>query len=90
MAVIQTDYSKLFSGFVSAMVSYNVVAPPERLKILKMTNAPKYAATESSFNILMDVYKTDGFTAFYKGNTANIVRIVPQTAMGFFLFDFCK
>jgi hypothetical protein len=65
------------------------VAPVERIKILRMTNNARYL-NHGYIQTLMDIKRTDGIRAWYKGHGTNMVRIVPHGSMQFFFFDMNK
>jgi hypothetical protein len=89
-----------FAGGCSGAITKTSVAPLERLKILfqvqgmmpltqKSPLPPTYKYT-SIFQALSLVVKEEGVLALYKGNGANVVRIVPTYALKFAFNDTIK
>lgn len=91
-------------GGVSAAVSKTTVAPIERVKLLlqvqdamskkaaKAGEAPpadlkKYTGIGDCFK---RVYTEQGFTAFWRGNAANVIRYFPTQALNFAFKDVYK
>jgi solute carrier family 25 protein 42 len=35
------------------------------------------------FKFLRESYRTDGFASWYRGNSANLVRVIPSAAINF-------
>lgn len=82
-------------GGVSAAVSKTAVAPIERVKLLlQVQDANKNIAPENRYNGIGDcfsrVMKEQGFSAFWRGNLANVVRYFPTQALNFACKDFYK
>jgi len=83
------------AGGITGAVTKTSVAPLERVKILlqvqgmssKLQTNPKYTSIFGSFPTLV---KEEGFMALYKGNGANVLRIVPNYALKFSLNDFFR
>jgi len=79
-------------GGISAAVSKTAVAPIERVKLLLQTQAANPAITEDKkYKGVMDVFirvpKEEGFSAFWRGNTANVIRYFPTQALNFAFKD---
>lgn len=74
------------AGGGSGAITKTAIAPLERVKIIFQIQGmhgevkPKYSGI---FNTLKTVIKEDGFLALYKGNGANVVRIIPTYAIKF-------
>jgi solute carrier family 25 phosphate transporter 23/24/25/41 len=80
----------LASG-VSAILTKTSVAPLERIKILKQTqnyyNQSNYGTLVGSCKF---IYKNEGFRGFYRGNTANLIRMIPSYLIKFPANEFYK
>jgi solute carrier family 25 (adenine nucleotide translocator) protein 4/5/6/31 len=90
-------------GGVSAAVSKTVVAPIERVKLLlqvqdamskkaakggePVSEMKKYTGIGDCFS---RVYNEQGFGAFWRGNTANVIRYFPTQALNFSFKDVYK
>jgi len=81
----------LSSSLISAIVTKTFVAPLERIKILKQVQSyysvNRYTGIYSS---LRYIYHNEGFKGYFKGNMANITRIVPSYAIKFPMNDIYK
>ena len=88
------DFYKLsfLSSSLSAIVTKTVVAPLERLKVLKQSQMyygmKNYnGKMGSSFRYILT---NEGWRGFYRGNVANLVRTIPAYALKFPLNEFYK
>merc|ERR1719238_582412 len=92
----QTNFATDFLiGGVSAAVSKTVVAPIERVKLLlQVQDSSKSIKPEDKYKGIGDcftrVYTEQGFTSFWRGNLANVVRYFPTQALNFAFKDFYK
>jgi len=82
-------------GGVSAAVSKTIVAPIERVKLLlQVQDASTTIKPEDRYNGIGDcfqrVLKEQGFTSFWRGNLANVIRYFPTQALNFAFKDFYK
>jgi len=76
----------LFAGGIAGGLSRTAVAPLERLKILMQVqgNAQIY---KSTWQGLIHMAKTEGIRGMMKGNGANCVRIIPNSAVKFLTYE---
>jgi len=91
------DYSKLdkfadavksfIAGGGAGMLSKTVVAPAERLKVLLQTERLLKGTTTPVLQLARQVYKKEGIWAFWRGNYANCIRIVPNKGILFLCND---
>jgi len=82
-------------GGISAAVSKTAVAPIERVKLLLQTQAAnKKLEGDKAYKGIMDVLvrvpKEEGFSAFWRGNLANVIRYFPTQALNFAFKDTYK
>lgn len=79
------------AGMISGIITKTAVAPVERVKILYqvqgMMTEKRYNNVFSSLSTIM---KEDGFRGFYRGNGANLVRILPNYTLKFMFNDTFK
>mmetsp|Transcript_15167 Transcript_15167/g.22712 ORF Transcript_15167/g.22712 Transcript_15167/m.22712 type:complete len:319 (-) Transcript_15167:6-962(-) len=86
---------QVLAGALAGMITKTSIAPLERLKILfqlqgmevKPGQTPKY---NGIVNSLKTVVMEDGFRALWKGNGANVLRVVPVYALKFSVNDSFK
>jgi len=80
-------------GGVAAAVSKTAAAPIERVKLL-LQNQGENALITKPYTGIMDVFirvpKEQGFTSFWRGNWANVLRYFPTQALNFMFKDFYK
>jgi|EP00933_Yihiella_yeosuensis_P074571 solute carrier family 25 (adenine nucleotide translocator) protein 4/5/6/31 len=87
--------SFLLSG-ASAIASKTVAAPIERVKLMVQNQAEmlKSGRLDRPYTGVLDctvrVAKSEGITAFWRGNTANVVRYFPTQALNFAFKDAIK
>ena len=73
-------FASFIKGGISATVSKTAVAPIERIKLLLQVQATSTQITDPYKGIVdcaVRVYKEQGPAAFWRGNTANIIRYFP-------------
>jgi len=90
----------LASGGFAGAVAKTCVAPLERTKLLmqvqgmrskRLQNVKSAAPGQRSMFVTMNwILKTQGFKAFWRGNAANVIRIIPNKAVLFFCNDYYK
>ena len=74
------------SGGVAGLVSRTTTAPLDRIKVLMQANQK-----ETSFLMTVrKIFKNESILAFYKGNGANVLKIMPETSLKFFSYDAIK
>ncbi|KAJ3053908.1 hypothetical protein HK097_003098 [Rhizophlyctis rosea] len=83
------------AGGVAGAVSRTATAPLDRLKVLlvnQTSNPPKGLGNHirAIRAALSQIYQDGGISSFYRGNGLNIVKIVPESALKFFVFEYCK
>lgn len=77
--------SFLVGGF-AGMVSKSCLAPVDRVKII-------FQATDRAFsfrrawNLGQEIYRRNGFDAFFRGNSATILRVMPYAGIQHSSFD---
>jgi len=82
--------ASFLKGGVSATISKTAVAPIERIKLLLQVQATSTQITDPYKGIVdcaSRVYKEQGAGAFWRGNTANIIRYFPTQALNFAFKD---
>jgi hypothetical protein len=71
------------------MVAKSVVAPMDRIKILYQISSAKFQLRNVP-EVVHNIYRTEGFSALWKGNTATLIRVFPYAGIQFMVFDRCK
>ena len=88
MDAIPTELRLLFAGGASGALTYTLIAPLERTKILLqvqgMRASRKYTGVAQT---IVTVVREEGFLALYKGNLANVARVVPTYSLKFMFND---
>lgn len=83
------EVRNVVAGGVAGMVAKTVVAPLERIKILFQVSAEQFALRRVPV-VAMNIIRTEGFTALWRGNTATMLRVFPYSGIQFMVFDRCK
>jgi|TARA_B110000037_G_scaffold215731_1_gene273592 hypothetical protein len=76
-------YIDLFIGGCSGVISRSLTAPLELYKLQR----------QNSFmpnSTIKDVIKKEGIQHLWKGNATNCLRVFPQTAVNYYIFEFSK
>jgi len=82
-------------GGVSAAIAKTAVAPIERVKlILQVQEVSKQIAADQRYKGIVDCFvripKEQGFSSFWRGNLANVIRYFPTQALNFAFKDVYK
>eukprot|EP00124_Ichthyophonus_hoferi_P002882 Ihof_evm2s219 gene=Ihof_evmTU2s219 len=75
----------LIAGAMSGAASRTVVAPLERTKIIYQLHQGPSPPT--ILQTLASIYRREGYAGFYKGNGANVLRMVPYMAVQFMAYE---
>lgn len=80
------------AGGISAAVSKTAVAPIERVKLLlQVQHISKQITADQRYKGMVDCFvripKEQGFSAFWRGNLANVIRYFPTQALNFAFKD---
>ena len=99
----QNAYKYLAAGGIAGAVSRTCTAPFDRLKVYLITQtSPKpshmirpatAAATASESSIIgavRTIYGQGGFRGFFVGNGLNVMKIIPESAIKFYVFETAK
>lgn len=80
---ISTTISPL-SGPFASIVSWLVVFPLDTLRTEKQTSDKTITA------IIKDKYRNSGVRSFYRGLTPIVIRTVPSTSIGMYLYEYSR
>lgn len=80
------------AGGVAAAISKTAVAPIERVKLLlQVQHASKQLTPDKQYKGIVDCFvripREQGFTSFWRGNLANVIRYFPTQALNFAFKD---
>lgn len=80
------------AGGISAAVAKTAVAPIERVKLLLQVQEVSKQITEAErYKGIIDCFirlpKEQGFTSYWRGNLANVIRYFPTQALNFAFKD---
>lgn len=76
------NWKTFVSGGIAGSVAKILVAPIDRVKILKQVHSKHYDGF-GIFESFYRIYQIEGFLALYKGNGAQMIRIFPYAALQF-------
>jgi len=78
----------LLAGGIAGAISRTATAPLDRLKVVLQAQA---AGTNQSIgSAFADIYREGGAKSFFRGNGTNVIKIAPETAIKFIMFDKIK
>jgi solute carrier family 25 (mitochondrial phosphate transporter), member 23/24/25/41 len=79
------------AGAVAGVISRTATAPLDRLKMLMQVGI-KWAPQRPIGVVggLRAIYAQGGFPAFFQGNTANVVKVMPESGVKFWAYDHAK
>mmetsp|Transcript_72204 Transcript_72204/g.165407 ORF Transcript_72204/g.165407 Transcript_72204/m.165407 type:complete len:320 (-) Transcript_72204:45-1004(-) len=76
------------AGGIAGVISRTAIAPVERVKILfQISKASPNPEHIGYWRIVPLIYKEEGFLAFWKGNTAAVIRVVPYMSITFLAYE---
>lgn len=79
-------FEQLVAGGVAGAVSRTVVSPLERAKIIYQVEGRK----ASLWTILKTIFEMEGVPGLLRGNGANVLRMIPYSAIQFTVFEQLK
>ena len=81
-------FATLISGGVAGAISRTATAPLDRLKvILQAQTTGKPTGIVQGFK---DIYVEGGVKSYFRGNGTNVIKIAPETAVKFIMYDKIK
>lgn len=89
-------YKYLTAGAIAGCVSRTCTAPLDRLKVYLITHTtyqPHSTTTNKTstiINAIKTIYHNGGFRGLYVGNGLNVIKIVPESAIKFYVFETSK
>lgn len=83
----KVGWESAVAGGAGAAFSRTCVAPLERLRMQMIADPGKYPSMRAC---ITDIYSKEGIRGLWRGNSINIYRIAPQSAVGFFCKDYYK
>ncbi|KAI8137091.1 mitochondrial carrier domain-containing protein [Fennellomyces sp. T-0311] len=93
----QNAYKYLAAGGIAGAVSRTCTAPFDRLKVYLITQTsprpgvtPTAESSSSIVNAVRKIYGQGGFRAFFVGNGLNVMKIIPESAIKFYVFETAK
>ena len=79
------------SGALAGFVSRTATAPADRVKVLMQAGNRGSSGSSASIRATAaKIYKEGGLQSFWRGNGANVVKIMPESAFKFYFNDFFK
>ena len=86
------SYQTMFIGLVSGAMGPLSNAPIDTIKtrLQKTPSVPGDTAISRITAIARDMFKQEGFHAFYKGITPRIMRVAPGQAVTFTVYEYLK
>eukprot|EP00475_Leptophrys_vorax_P038935 TRINITY_DN6953_c0_g1_i2.p1 TRINITY_DN6953_c0_g1~~TRINITY_DN6953_c0_g1_i2.p1 ORF type:complete len:483 (-),score=99.76 TRINITY_DN6953_c0_g1_i2:294-1742(-) len=72
------------SGAAAGAVSRTLTAPLDRMKILMQASATRHPSLVSVFQ---QIKHDGGWKAFFRGNGTNVLKVAPENAVKFYVYD---
>ena len=81
-----TAFETLCSGAVAGAIAKTVVAPADRVKIIYQVDTQKEFTLNAALRTARDIIETEGFSALWRGNGVQMVRVMPYAGVSFLVF----
>lgn len=75
------------AGGIAGIVSRTAIAPIERVKILYQVSRAAAGTQQGWMQIAPNILRDEGVLAFWKGNTAAVVRVMPYMSLTFLTYE---
>ncbi|OQS07417.1 carrier superfamily protein [Thraustotheca clavata] len=83
------EQKSFIAGAFAGIISRTATAPMDRVKVaFQAGNAHGHMCQESITSISKKIYASGGWTAFFRGNGANSIKVTPESAVKFWAFSF--
>lgn len=79
---------QFIAGANAGAISRTLTAPLERIKIIIQAKDPGKRA--SMRQEMKNIRRESGFKGFFKGNGANVFKMIPETALHFLFYEYFK
>lgn len=83
----ETIWKHLLAGAFAGTVSRTCTAPLDRLKVFLQVRGAEFASLKFCFNQLL---KDGGWPSLWRGNGINVLKIAPETAIKFMVYEKAK
>ena len=83
----RSPFSILFLGACSGIIAQTCCYPLDTVRRRMQVAGKNYSSTANAFSTIL---RTEGIRGYYKGMTANALKVVPNNAIRFAAFDFLK
>ena len=80
----------LFAGTLAGAPSAFLCTPADVIKTRMQTLIKQNLSTNSLLQVASTIYKTEGFTAFWKGGGWRVLRSSPQFGITLLVFEYLK
>ncbi|CAG9315730.1 SLC25A42_1 [Blepharisma stoltei] len=83
------EMNKFISGGAAGAVAKCVIAPLDRVKVLFQATTRRFTVNNALLEMIR-ISREEGIRAFWKGNYAMMLRIIPYSAIQFTTYDYYK
>ncbi|KAG0165976.1 hypothetical protein DFQ28_008042 [Apophysomyces sp. BC1034] len=93
--VARNAYKYFAAGGIAGAVSRTCTAPIDRLKVYLITQTSYQSSKGGTTSLsiagaLRNIYSQGGLRGFFVGNGLNVIKIVPESAIKFYVFETAK
>lgn len=81
------SYKYLLAGAVSGAISRTLTAPLDRMRVFLQISSTR---NHSLISTAKTIWKDGGILSFWRGNGLSLVKIIPESATRFFVYERCK
>jgi solute carrier family 25 protein 42 len=75
------------AGSIAGVVSRTFIAPVERVKILFQISKASTSSRRGYLHYIPEIYQNEGILAFWRGNSAAVIRVVPYMSITFLSYE---
>ncbi|KAI9361216.1 mitochondrial carrier domain-containing protein [Zopfochytrium polystomum] len=78
------------AGGLAGAVSRTATAPLDRMRVLLQTGTGNWSSSRAFVDGVKRIYQQGGIASFFRGNGLNVLKIVPESAIKFFAYEYFK
>lgn len=87
---LKTKVKFFLAGAMAGAFSRTVTAPLDRLRVLLQISSESPTSSKRLINAIRQLYQTGGLKAFFRGNAVSVIKIAPESAFKYGIFEMFK